>query len=89
MVELPRTQPHLIPHQLQMAPPTLNTAKNVPTVIILPSLANEPDTWLKGTERSRDQQKLPSLQSGPPELAVSPSTMNPTVSWTFMLTHVC
>ena len=72
-----------------MAPPTLNTAKTVPTIIILPSVANKPDARLKGTEPFRDQQKLPSLQSEPPELALSPSIMNPTVSWTVMQTHVC
>ena len=41
-----------------MAPPTLNTAKTLPTIIILPSLANEPDARVKGTEPFRDQQKL-------------------------------
>ena len=29
------------------------------------------------------------LQSELPELALSPSIMNPTVSWTVMQTHVC
>ena len=29
------------------------------------------------------------VQSELPELAVSPSTMNPTVRWTVMQTHVC
>ena len=57
MVELPRIQPHLVPHQLQMAPPTLNTEKTVTTIIILPSLTNNSDTRLKGTETLSDHNR--------------------------------
>ena len=70
------------------------------TVISLPSLANEPDARLKGPEKLRDhleeellsqtktQPEIP-VQSELPELALSPSIINPTVSWTVMQTHVC
>ena len=97
MVELLRIQAHLVPHQLQMAPPPLKT---VTTIIILPSLANKPDARLKGTDTLRDhleeellsqtktQPEVP-VQSELPQLALSPSIMNPTVSWTVMQTHVC
>ena len=96
MVELLRIQAHLVPYQLQMAPPTLKTAT---TIIILPSLTNMPDTRLKGTENLRDyleeelhsqtktQPEIPE-QSELPELALSPSIVNPPVSWTVMQTHV-
>ena len=47
MLELFSIQPHPAPQHPQMPPPTL---KAVITVIILPSLTNEPDTRLKGTE---------------------------------------
>ena len=47
MLELLRIQPHLAPHHPQMPPPTL---KAVITVIILPTLTNEPDARLMGTE---------------------------------------
>ena len=74
-------------------PPTTNGPTNsehsTNSTIILPSLANDPDTRLKGTEPLRDQQKLPSLQSEPPKLALSPSIMNQTVSWTVIPRHVC
>ena len=97
MLELPRTQPHLAPLHPQIPPLTL---KVVITIIILPLLANKPDARLKGTEKLRDhpedgfhsQTKTPletPVQSEPPELAVSPSIMNRTVSWTVMQTHVC
>ena len=71
-----------------MPPPTLKT---VITVIILPSLANEPDTRLKGTEKLMDhleeeleEELLSQIKTQPdtpmqlelPELALSPSTMN-------------
>ena len=88
MLGLVRTQPNLAPQHLQMLQPTLKT---VITTIILPSLANEPDTRLKGTEKFLDHLEEESLsqiktqpdtpmQSGLPELALSPSTVNPTVS---------
>ena len=47
MLELLRRQPKQAPLHLQMHQPTLKTPI---TAIILPSLVNEPDTRLKGTE---------------------------------------
>ena len=94
-------QPHLAPQHPQMPPPTLKT---VITIIILPSLANKPDAWLKGTEQLMDhleeeleEELLSQIKTQPdtpmqlelPELALSHSIMNPTVSWTVMQTHVC
>ena len=80
-----------------MPPPTL---KAVITIIILPLLVNEPDTRLKGTEKLMDylEEELLSetktqldtpVKSELPKLALSPSIMNPTVSWIVMQTHVC
>ena len=105
MLELLRIQPNLAPEHLLMPQPTLKT---IITAIILPSLANEPDARLKGTEKLMDhleeelkeeslsQTKYKSntqpdtpMQSGLPELALSPSIMNLTVRWTVMQTHVC
>ena len=51
MVELVTRQPNLAPQHLQMPQPTLKT---VITTSILPSLTNEPDARLKGTEKLRD-----------------------------------
>ena len=51
MLELVRRQPNLAPQHLQMPQPTLKT---VITAIILPSLTNEPDDRLKGTEQLMD-----------------------------------
>ena len=51
MLELVRRQPNLAFQHLQMPQPTLKT---VITTIILPSLANNPDTRLKGTEKLMD-----------------------------------
>ena len=73
---------------LQMAQPTLKTPI---TAIILPSLMNEPDARLKGTEKLLDhlEEKLLSqtkiqpdtpMLSGLPQLALSPLTVNLTVS---------
>ena len=94
-------QPHLAPQHPQMPPPTLKT---VIPIIILPSLANKPDAWLKGTEQLMDhleeeleEELLSQIKTQPdtpmqlelPELALSHSIMNPTVSWTVMQTYVC
>ena len=90
MLELLRIQPHLAPQH-----PQIPTLKAVITIIILPSLANKPDTRLKGTEKLMDhlEEELLSqiktqpdtpVQSELPELALSPSIMTPTVSWTVM-----
>ena len=38
--------------------------------------------------QTKTQPETP-VQSEPPEWALSPSIMNPTVSWTVMQTHVC
>ena len=67
------------------------TQKTVITTIILPSLANEPDARLKGTEILMDhlEEELLSqimiqpdtpMQSGLPLLALSPLTVNLTES---------
>ena len=88
MVELVTRQPNLAPQHLQMPQPTLKT---VITTSILPSLTNEPDARLKGTEKLRDhlEEELFSqiktqpdtlMQSGLSELALSRSTVNLTVS---------
>ena len=80
MVELVRRQPNLAPHHLQMPQPTLRT---VITTIILPSLINEPELMDHLEEELLSQVKIqpdPPMQSGLPELADSPSTVNPTVS---------
>ena len=78
----------LAPQHLQMPQPTLKT---LISAIILPSLINKPDARLKGTEKLMDyleeeilsqikiQPDTP-MQSGLPELALSPSTVNLTVS---------
>ena len=94
-------QPHLAPQHPQMPPPTLKTVK---TIIILPSLTNEPDARLKGTEKLMDhleeeleEELLSQIKTQPdtpmqlelPELTLSPSIMNPTASCTVMQTHVC
>ena len=88
MLELPRIHiPSGIPASTS-PPPTL---KAVITIIILPSLANKPDASVKGTEKLRDhlEERLHSqIKTQPdtpvwselPELALSPSIMNPTVS---------
>ena len=97
MLELLRIQSHLAPQHPQMPPPTL---KEVTIVIFLPSLANEPDARLKGTEKLMDLRKEELLsqtktqpdtpvQSELSELALLTSIMNPTVIWTVMQTHVC
>ena len=97
MLELVRRQPNLAPQHVQIRQPTLKT---VITAIILPSLTNEPDDRLKGTEKLRDHLEVELLsqietqpdtpmQSGLPELAFSPSILNLTVSWTVMQTYVC
>ena len=83
-----RRQPNLALLHLQMPQPTLKTVK---TAIILPSLINEPDASFKGTEKLMDHleeellfqikiQPDTPMQPGLPELALSPSTVNPTVS---------
>ena len=88
LVELVTRQPNLAPQHLQMPQPTLKT---VITTSILPSLTNEPDVRLKGTEKLRDhlEEELFSqiktqpdtlMQSGLSELALSRSTVNLTVS---------
>ena len=82
MLELVRRQPNLAPQHLQMPLPTLKTV--IPTTI-LPSLTNKPDARLKGTEKLMDHLEEESLsqiriQSGLPELGLSPSTVIPTVS---------
>ena len=99
-MELVRRQPNLAPQHLQMPQPTLNT---VTTIIILPSHANGPDTRLKGAEKLMDhlgeeEEELLSqiktqpdtpVQSELPELALLPTIISPTVSWTVMQTLVC
>ena len=88
MLGLLRRQPNLAPLHLQMAQPTLKTPI---TAIILPSLMNEPDARLKGTDKLLDhleEELLPQTKiqpdtpmlSGLPELALSPLTVNLTVS---------
>ena len=65
--------------------------KTVIAAIILPSLVNKPDTRLQGTKNLMDhlEEELLSqikiqpdtpMQSRLPELALSPLTLNPTVS---------
>ena len=84
----------LAPQHAQMPPPTL---KAVITIISLPSLTNEPDARLKGTEKLMDHQQeelLSQVKNQPdtpvqpelPELALSHSIMNQTMSWTVMQT---
>ena len=88
MLELVRIHPNLAPNQLQMSHETLKT---VLTTIIMPSLVKKSDARLKGTEKLMDHleeeflsqikiQPDTPMQSVLPELALSPSTVNLTVS---------
>ena len=96
MLEFLRIQHHQAPQHPQISPPTL---KAVLTVIILPSLTNRLDARLKGTENFMDhlEEELLSetkiqpdtpVQSELPEMALTTSIMNPTVSWIIMQTCV-
>ena len=88
MLGLLRRQPNLAPLHLKMTQPTL---KAPITTIFLPSLINKPDTRLKGTEKLLDHleeelllqiiiQPDTPMVSGLPEFALSPLTVNLTVS---------
>ena len=100
MLELVRIQPHLAPLHPQMPLPSLRAEI---TIIILPSLANNPGARLNGTEKLMDhleeelEEELLSqiqtqgdtpVQSELPELALSSLVMNPIASWRAMQTHV-
>ena len=58
ILELVRRQCNLAPQHLQMPQPTLET---VITTVILPSLINNPDARLKGTEKLLDHLEEESL----------------------------
>ena len=96
MLELLKIQHHLAPQHPQTPPPTLKT---VITVIILTSLTNKADARLKGTQKLMDhleeelaEELLSQIKTQPhtlmqlelPELDLSSSIMNPTVSWAVM-----
>ena len=76
MVELLRIQADQVPHQLQMAPPTLKT---VTTIIILPSLTNKPDARLKGTEKLRDHREEELLRDHLEEELLSQTKTQPEI----------
>ena len=104
-LELHRIQPHLTPQHPQMPLPTLKTVITIIILLSLTNKPDTMLKGIEKLRDHLEEELLYHLeeellsqintqpdtpmQSGLPELALSPSIVNLTMSWTVMQTHVC